>query len=163
MGPPSYMRSIVERNVIMRRMTVISLDNNTLLTLLSFSSSFLAFFFLMTVFVPRCWMPCLWNKNTIRSQTRHTADATRNDINEIQVPSLCFKVTSLTIHFLHHYSGFIKSTWDIHRNCTKLVVMPFLLKLVSINFLSLKVVCTTGNIEQSDDTRSGERGGYPIF
>jgi hypothetical protein len=41
--------------------------------------------------------------------------------------------------------------------------MPFLLKLVSINFLSLKVVFTAGYIEQSPDTRSGEQGGCLIF
>jgi len=35
--------------------------------------------------------------------------------------------------------------------------------LVSINFLPLKVVFTAGNIEQSADMRSGERGGCLIF
>lgn len=50
MGPPSYMQSVVDRKVVMQHMTLISLDNNTLLTLLSSSSSFRASFFLMKVF-----------------------------------------------------------------------------------------------------------------
>jgi hypothetical protein len=58
------------------------------------SSSFLAPFFLMKVSVSRCWTPRLWNKYIIHSQTRYTTDATRNDINEIQVVGFCFKVQS---------------------------------------------------------------------
>jgi hypothetical protein len=49
------------------------------------SSSVLAFFFLLEVFVSCCWMPWLWNKRTITDQTSYTTDATRHDINEIQV------------------------------------------------------------------------------
>jgi len=42
----------------------------------------------------------------------------QNYIKEIQVVSSSFEVTSLTIHALHRYSSFTKTTRDIHRNCT---------------------------------------------